>query len=248
MWLVRRDRLGAAIGVVVLMPLVHEMALLTVVPIFALVVLSQRPFGRTLLIVTPVTLVNLIVLAIPPSAPGAIPRLMTRLQSATFTPRTGALALFERTQAESWKMYSIKDAVLDLLPLVFLLVGVLVLLWVTDRTIRPGRGRRSALLVLPAACGTIAAPALLVFGGWDSNRWMFLVITNFFIVLWILGENKSSEFAADQIMVLAVTFLILARAPIWYFDKYQPRPMTVRQLGELIRQVGSGSLFAIPKY
>lgn len=225
LWLLPRRPAVAAVLMTVAV-LVHEIALLTVLPIFV-VVLSQRfPLRRAALLAATPLLVELAVLAIPASAPGAVDRLRAATATANFPIRVDALALFERTQSQSWRLYSIGDVLLFVVPIAgVLLAGFLVL---------RGRGRPIAVVSQAAAIG---APALLAFAGWDGARWGFLLMTNFAVVLWL----RKREFSVRQLIVLGATLLLLTHMPLPYFDRYHPRELS-RQGVESIDQ----SLFRVP--
>jgi hypothetical protein len=50
--------------------------------------------------------------------------------------------------------------------------------------------RRAVAVVAPPVLAAIASPALLAFAGWDELRWAFLLVSNFFVVIWLLlGER-----------------------------------------------------------
>jgi hypothetical protein len=211
-WLLRRDRTMLAPALVIAAVLVHEIAALTVLPIFALVALQRFPLRRAMLLMAPPVFVELVVLAIPASDPDSIDRLRIALAGADFSPRLDALALFGRTQSESWRLYSITDVLLYVVPIaIVVMVGFL------------GQNgvRRAAVLQVAA----IGAPALLTFGGWDGNRWGFLLVANFAVVLWLWLERREL-----RVTPFVVTLLLLTRLPLPYFDGYQPRELTVRQV------------------
>jgi hypothetical protein len=81
-------------------------------------------------------------------------------------------------------------------------------------------------LVLAASCLAIAAPLLLVFGGWDDNRWVFLVITNFFFVAWLSLGDRTRELAPTGIAIPAVVVLLFSTFSIYYFDRGKPRGLS----------------------
>ena len=210
LWLLPR-RPAAAAALMTAAVLVHEIALLTVLPIFAMVLLRRFPLRRAALLTAPPLLVELVVLAVPASAHGAVDRLRASIGTANFPIRVDALALFERTQSQSWQLYSITGVLGYVVPIaVVLLAGFLVLC---------GRGRPIAVVSQAAAIG---APAMLAFAGWDGARWGFLLVTNFAVVLW-LGKR---EFSVRQLVVLGATLLVLTHMPLPYFDGYFPRMLT----------------------
>jgi hypothetical protein len=65
----------------------------------------------------------------------------------------------------------------------------------------------------------IAPPGLAILGGWDGNRWLFLIMVNFFIVVWIaLGDRGTRELNRSALVILATALLMLGHFSIYYFD------------------------------
>ncbi|MFF0147636.1 hypothetical protein ATK36_3092 [Amycolatopsis sulphurea] len=207
-----RGRLVLAGGLMVASVLTHEIALLTVIPVFGFALLRKLPFRKACAVLLPSAGTGLVLLALPAAAPGAVQRFQQVLADARFPFRDDAIGLFNRSQAESWGVYSITDVLLYLLPIVVVVVAGFLLLH---------RPSLSALLSLAA----ILTPALLAFGGWDEARWGFLLITGFVMVLWIqLGDR---ELGLPRFGALAAILLILAQLPMPYFDGFQPREVTL---------------------
>ncbi|MEU3624441.1 hypothetical protein BS329_29310 [Amycolatopsis coloradensis] len=212
LWALHRGRPVLASAVMALSVTGHEIALLTVLPVFGFVLLRRFPFRRACALLTPPTVLGLGLLALPPSAPGAVEKLRQALAGANFAYRADALNLFGRTQAESWRMYSITDVLLYLVPIALVVAGGFLFLH-----------RPSLAAAVPVAA--ITAPVLLAFGGWDDARWGFLLVTNFVVVLWLwLGDR---ELTVSRIGVLTALFLVLTHVPMPYFDGYAPRGLTL---------------------
>lgn len=185
----------------------HEIAPLTVLPVFAVVLARRFPVRNTAMLLVPPIVAELAVLALPASSPGAVARLGTALAAADFTPRADALALFERTQSQSWQLYSITEVLLSLTP-IFAVVVLGALLQ-----------RLDALAV-----ASVAAPALLAFAGWDWARWGFLLVTNFAVVLWLTPPRNLRP------LPLLAAAALLAHLPLPYFDGQHPRELTAAQV------------------
>ncbi len=211
-WALNRDRPVLASAVMAFSVTVHEIALLTVLPVFGFVALRKFPFRRACVLLAPPALLGLLILALPPAAPGAVEKLRLSLAGADFAYRADALNLFERTQAQSWQLYSITDVLLYLIPIAIVLAAGFLLLH-----------RPSLAAALPIAA--IVAPVLLAFGGWDDARWGFLLVSNFAIVLWLRLGNR--ELGPAKPAALTVVFLILTHVPMPYFDGYAPRGLTL---------------------
>ncbi|MBB5855980.1 hypothetical protein ACFQ05_34290 [Amycolatopsis umgeniensis] len=212
LWALHRNRPVLASAMMALSVTVHEIALLTVLPVFGFVLLRRFPFRRACALLAPGAGLGLLILALPPVAPGAVAKLGRELSTVDFAYRVDALNLFGRTQAESWRMYSITHVLLYLVPIAIVVVGGFLVLH------RPS-------LTAAAPVAAIAAPVLLAFGGWDDARWGFLLVTDFVVVLWLwLGRR---ELKLPQMAVLTALFLILTHVPMPYFDGYEPRGLTL---------------------
>ncbi|EMD24531.1 hypothetical protein [Amycolatopsis azurea] len=212
LWALHRNRPVVASAVMALSVTVHEIALLTVLPVFGFVLLRKVPFRRACALLAPAAMLGAVILALPPVAPGSIDKLRQELSTTDFAYRVDALKLFGRTQAESWQLYSITNVLLYLLPIVIVVAGGFLYLH-----------RPTLAAAVPVAA--IAAPALLAFGGWDDARWGFLLVSNFVVVLWLwLGRR---ELELRQVAVLTALFLVLTHVPMPYFDGYAPRGLTL---------------------
>jgi len=248
-WLLPRDRVWFAVGLMCAAPLVHEIAIATVIPVFGLVALRTLPVRRAVLVTLPPAVVNGVVLAVSPASPGAVTALTASLRGANFVHRSDALALFERSLAESSRLYSLKSAIVVVQPVAILLVVGFACVWLADRELwRRSPGRLPPQLGLLASCVAIAAPALLVYGGWDANRWAFMIIGNFFLVMWIsLGDRRGHELGARAAVILATVVLLLGHVALGYFDSFAPRDLGSRAARRLLfREIKDRSLFKIP--
>ncbi|MBE8517062.1 hypothetical protein ILP97_05985 [Amycolatopsis sp. H6(2020)] len=212
LWALRRNRPVSAAALVVASVLTHEIALLTVVPVFGVVLLRKLPFRKACAVLAPSAAAGLVVLTVAPAEAGAVQRFQQVLADAGFPYRDDALGLFDRTQAQSWQLYSITDVLLYLLPILLVVVaGFLVL------------RRPSAATLLPLAAAV--TPVLLAFGGWDEARWGFLLVTNFVLVLWLWQGRR--ELDLQRFGALAAILLVLTHLPLPYFDGYRPRDITL---------------------
>ena len=247
-WLVNRDRLVAATAVMMVTPCIHEIAILTVLPLYGVVLLRRVSPVRAVLATMIPAAVNVALLAIPAASEDAIPTLARALETANFHYRVDALSLFQRSQSENWGLYTVHDVVLYVRPIGYLLVGLLVLVWVSDRHgWQTDRDRVASWVVLLAWIGAIMVPTLLVYGGWDANRWRFIVITNFVLVVWLaLVERPSATIPRGTITVMLAVLLLTSRLGLFYFDHLEPREIGYRPLRGFIHQVCNGSLFQRP--
>lgn len=240
MWLVARGRIVAATTLMSVAPFVHEIAILTVLPLYGLVLLRAVPLRRAVIATAIPTAVNLIVLLLPGGSATAVPTLAARLATADFRYRPDALTLFERTQADNWKLYKTHKVLLYVKWPMIALVVAAVLAWASDR-----RGWTRSPFVLLASAASIAIPYLLVYGGWDGNRWLFLVITNFFVVGWLALRERDTPLAPATITVLVIAVLVVSRLNIWYFDRLAPRELDYRGVSKFVHGLADGSVFEL---
>ncbi|NUU22349.1 MAG: hypothetical protein HOV68_12680, partial [Streptomycetaceae bacterium] len=173
-----------------------------------------------------------------PASPGAPSRFEHALKATGFPVRGDALDLFARSQEGSWQYFKPFDIFLFLLPLmVVVLAGVLAFA-------RAG-GRSQRLVAL--SLGAALAPSALVFGGWDQERWAFLLVANFCVVLWFwLGDHGPEVLTPAHYCVVLVVLLMTVHVPLNFFDGYTPRPLTGRGVEQFYDFVRSGGFFATP--
>ncbi len=248
-WLVARGKLAAATALMAITPCIHEIAILTVLPVYGFVLLRKVSPKHAVIATAIPALVNLIVLAIPAASSSAVETLAASLQHANFKFRVDALLLFNRSQSDNWGLYTVHDVVVYVRPIAYMLLALLVGLWFTDRhSWRTERDRLPGWLLLVTACAVVATTTLLVYGGWDGNRWRFLVITNFFVVLWfLLGERGRVPLRTGTISVLVLAVLLVSRLGFWYFDGLAPRELAYRPFVKFFIHAGDGSLFEMAK-
>ena len=246
--LLRRNRLVAAAAVMCVTPWIHEIAVLTVIPVFGLIALRTLPFRRALAVTVPAAVLNAIVLLFSPASVEVVERMTATLSRANFVARPDALALFTWTLSNHHQKYNVYAQLIAVRPVAIALVGAFVALWLADRTLRRAAGPVPAVVVLLASCVAIAAPGLAILGGWDGNRWLFLIMANFFIVVWFALDNRGArELGRGALMILATALLVLSHFSIYYFDDYAPRELGSRPDRKLfLRQVFDHSLFAMP--
>ncbi|HXY92000.1 MAG TPA: hypothetical protein VEP49_05945, partial [Acidimicrobiia bacterium] len=126
----------------------------------------------------------------------------------------------------------------------FAVVGVVafLLLYFLD-----GRPRHGSALYPVLAGGAIAAPVLLAFAGWDEWRWAFLLMANFFIVVWVWLGDRGRELSALQWVTLAFVLFFGLHANLQYFDGYSPRALRPAEIRTLKQQIDDGTLFHTPQ-
>lgn len=250
LWLLARGRVIAASAVLCVAPFVHESAAVVVLPIFGLVALRTLDARRAIAVIAPAFLMSGLVFMIPPTGSAAVAQLSATLAHASFPFREDALSVFATTLAERAQSYNMTYVFVTVRPVAILLVAAFCALWLTERALwQRSPGRMPVQLIVLCSCVAIAAPMLLLLAGFDANRWVFFVISNFFLVVWIsLGDRSDRELGAASIVVIVTTLLVLSHFQFEYFDKYAPRNLGSRVDRKLLlRELASGSLFAIPR-
>ncbi|MEP6863884.1 MAG: hypothetical protein ABJE66_24870 [Deltaproteobacteria bacterium] len=230
-WLAGRERLRGAAVVLALTPCVHELAILTVVPLFAAVCVRSLPPRRVALLLVPAVAVAAILLLVPHTPQATIDHLEVAWTRDGFPYREDALQLFVRTQAESWELYSFWAAMRIMMP-------VTVLLLVATAAL----ANRRDDVAFAAALGAVVAPLLLIYGGWDVNRWTFFAIANFAVIVWIAIDRELVPRAAAILVGVA---LLLARRPLGFIDA-KPRELDAREVARFADEITSGTIFEIP--
>lgn len=238
-WLVNRDHPVIAAAIMAAVVFVHEMAILSVLPVFALIALRRLGCRRALGAVLPAVALNGVILLVPSAATDAVSRLGAQLSRANFPYRVDALALFNRTLTQNWQLYSVVHVLVYLVPLALFLIGIFLLLRSTDRS-------PASIIDTTVSVLAIGAPVALAFAGWDTQRWELILVANFFLVLWANLERSREELSPPQIAVLVAALLIVAHVPVYFFDSTQPRAMDWPDFKLLVRQVMDGALFRIP--
>ena len=228
-WLLHRERLIAAVCIMSITPFIHEIAIVTSIPIFGVVALRKLPLRKALVVTAIPAALDLIVLAIPPARAGTYERLTEQLATANFPVRDDALGQFKA----SWVYYTNHDIVAYVLPIGAFMMFAFIMLWLADGKLF--RGTLAPIWILLASCAAIGLPSVLVVAGWDFNRWAFLIITNFFIVLWISLDERIEELTIAAIAVLALTLLLLTHVSLPYFDRYQPRELGYQPIRAFVR-------------
>lgn len=249
LWLVHRERYGAAAGVLAVAPFVHEIAILTVLPIFGLACLRAVSVRKAIALTAIPAIPNLVLLALAPAGKGAVATLRHALASASFPPRQDALDLFARSQRRSWRLYDVSEFAAHVWPVAVLAAVAFVAFWLAHGALwERVRGRVLPWVILVASCAAIALPGLLVYGGWDYGRWTFLVLCNFFLVLWISLPNEEPRVPARAFAVLAIAVLVFSNLRIDYFEPDTPRGLRKSDFSAFVDRVRDGSLFAVPTW
>lgn len=238
--LVQREKLVAATVLISLAPLVHEITALTVLPVYIAIVCWNPGWMRRWWMLAPPIVVNAVVLVIAPANGLAVGRLVERLTAANAKFRTDALDLFNRSQAESRALFDVGEQLERIVPVVLVLVAAFAAFWLLRAE------RRAQWFRLLLACGAIAGPGLLAFGGWDSNRWVFFVICNFFLMLYLAFDDDTS-IGRGELLVLVAAMVLVTRIPLYYFDEKSPRTLGIPELKAFLRDVRRAS-FWTPKY
>ncbi|MFT3696670.1 MAG: hypothetical protein QM831_26250 [Kofleriaceae bacterium] len=228
--LAHAGRLKSAAVIFAIAPMVHELAVLSALPVAAAVLVRNRAPKTTALVLAPAVAIAAVILLQPPTPIETIADIHRSLASAHFPIREGALDLFVRTQAESWELYSTWHGIEAVAPwtLTCMIATVLV-----QRDWSP--------IVVLASLAAIFTPLLLVYGGWDNNRWQLFTVTNFAIVMWASYDQLKPRAP----VILAIALLVLMRLPILWLD-VKSRPLSIDGITYLAGDLSSGTFFNIP--
>jgi hypothetical protein len=246
-WLLYRDRTIFASILMTVSTLVHEIAILTVLPIFAMVALRRLSFRRTIAVLTPpVVLTGILLVIVAPASPGATSRLAFTLARANFPYRADALGLFDRTQAQSWQLYHVSDVLIYLVPFLIITVIAFIALRLSGNALAISTTRSVAVRHALVAAIAVGAPIILAFAGWDKERWGLLAVTNFIVVLFLHLRDAGRELTLPQIVVLVAAMFLITHIPMNYFDGYAPRPLQWPAIRQFLSDVVHARIFAIP--
>jgi hypothetical protein len=248
LWLAERDRLVAAVAVMAVTPLVHEIAIITVVPLFGVAMLRREPLKRAIVATLIPAAVDGVVLMISPASAGATDRLAARFAAADIHARADALSLFMRSQHDTWQMYSPHNGLVLVRPLMYTLVAMFVVFWFAARPSLGTRDRGPEWLVAIASIAAIAMPHLLCYAGWDANRWMFATIASFTFIVWLTLERRPEPAATLPLAtVVLVAMLVVSRIDLMFFDFYKPRVIGYSPIHAFERTIATGQLFEQPE-
>jgi hypothetical protein len=218
--------------------MVHEIALLTILPVFFALAVRRDGLRRAAVLLAAPVLLGAVILTIPSQRPGAPEAFTARLADANFPLRQDVLRMFARTQGEALEMYDAFQIFGHLVLVATVLVAAYLGLRAAERSLGDG-----AVVVDVVA---IATPALLAFAGWDGSRWIFLLVSNFSLVLWSHLGARARELDWPQLIVLATALLVIGRFGLDYFDGYGPRPINPDAAAGFVEQVRDGLLVTIP--
>jgi hypothetical protein len=79
------------------------------------------------------------------------------------------------------------------------------------------------------------APFLLVLGGWDTSRWVFLAFCNLAIVLYLWLGRRPVAPTLPVVAAMVLPFVLLLLVPVQYFDGYAPRSVTPAGIAEAVK-------------
>jgi hypothetical protein len=232
MWLWTRTSPFVAVLPVLASVLVHELVLLTTWPILVWWAWRAGVTRRQAWALALPALAGAVLLALPPLSDDRAAGIVARLTaSLPFPLREDAIALYARTQQESWALYSPAHELLVVLPFALVIALTMLFVWVVTRQVEAGEQRWAA-----GALPVVLAPFLIVFGGWDTSRWVFLAYSNAVIVGYLWLERRSTAIGPVATGAAVLPFLLLALVPLQYFDGYDPRPFTPAGIRQVVEE------------
>jgi len=219
-----------AIIPVTLSVFVHESAMVTTVPLLLFFAIAKGGFSKKLVaFVLPLAAAAVVAIQGPWSAGQSTDTIDRLSTSLPFAFREDAILLFDMGIRETW-VYVNRVPGLNLAVPFTLAIG---LFWLVQGLRNRGLSPKPFALPALAFLASIS-PFLLIAGGYDIYRWVFLTLGNFAIVVyWWLGTRVRSFDLADLALGL-LPFVLLFYAPLMFFDGYMPRSLlfwTVDDLG-----------------
>jgi hypothetical protein len=229
-WLWAKSNPFIAIIPVTLSVFVHESAMVTTVPLLVFFAIAKDGFSKRLFAFSLPLAAGAIVALQGPWSQGQSTATVDRLTaSLPFTFREDAILLFDMGIRETW-VYVNRVPGLNLAVPFTLAIAFF---WLLQALRARGIIQNPFLLPGLAFIASIS-PFLLIAGGYDIYRWVFLTLGNFAIILyWWLGNRARAFDLADLAMGL-LPFALLYYAPLMFFDEFMPRSLlfwTVDDLG-----------------
>lgn len=243
--LVRGSTLAAAL-VMSFSVLVHEISLVTTLPLLILVfVLRNLPLKETRWFGLPMA-VGVVLLFAPRIQPEKVDKIYGELESTlSFTPRLDAIQLFSRSLGETWQLdvFSPLQGLQSVLPML-VLVFVASVAMVAHVSFEGAERRDSRRQMIVGGMAVVAsvAPFLLVFLGWDFFRWVFLGVTNFTIVTFVLLSRTESKYPVRLAAIVLIPFAGFFYFPLQYFDGFAPRPVSIEIVMSSLTNEAGGML------
>jgi hypothetical protein len=229
-WLWAKSNPLIAIIPVTLSVFVHESAMVTTVPLLVFFVIAKDGFSKRLFVlILPLAAAAIVALQGPWSQGQSTATVDRLTASLPFTFREDAILLFDMGIRETW-VYVNRVPGLNLAVPFTLAIAFF---WLLQALRARGIIQKPFLLPGLAFIASIS-PFLLIAGGYDIYRWVFLTLGNFAIILyWWLGNRARAFDLADLAMGL-LPFALLYYAPLMFFDEFMPRSLlfwTVDDLG-----------------
>lgn len=115
--------------------------------------------------------------------------------------------------------------------------------WVLEERRAPASGA-----VFIASAFAVGLPGLLVYGGWDGNRWAFLLLTNFMIVMWLSFDerHRSCEVRTGTSALLVTIVLVMSHIRLPFFVPDSPRELGYRPVRNFAYDIVNGRMFVQP--
>jgi len=231
-WLWARVNPVAAILPVALSVLVHESAMVTTVPLLLFFVIAKEGFSKKLLaFVIPLAAAALVALEGPWNVEQTVSTVDRLSTSLPFAFREDALFLFNMGIRETWVYVNWVPG----LNLAAPFIVAITLFWLLQALRCRSTTQKPFLLPSLAFLASIS-PFLLIVGGYDIYRWVFLTLGNFAIVLYWWLDNRARAFDMADLALGLMPFVLLYYAPLIFFDEFMPRSLlywTVEDLGFL---------------
>jgi hypothetical protein len=229
-------RVGLAAALIAVTPLIHELSILTVLPVFLFLALQRLELKRAAIAVAPAAVVAAVTLVLPTVGHATIDRLAAQLTRAGYRFRPDALDLFGRSRSAAsahFASYSVQTVLNHTVPYGAIACGAIVAVMVcTPRLHRDDLRRRWPVYL--AAVAAVGAPTLLSFGGYDYNRWSFMTLANLALVAWFWIGAARRELSIIPALGLVLVALFTWGVGINYFDGFIQRPLSPSGVQRLV--------------
>jgi hypothetical protein len=224
LFLLKKDKVFYATVLISFTPLMHEIALLTVIPVFLWAFFFQgKTTGKQKLLCFAPLSVSGFVLLLPTSSVETVEVFVERLSTTSdFVVNTLVVEVFTKNLSEVWEQYYLWTEVEK----VIIFFACLMVFWLVV-TVWGFRSSKRLMISLFATASAVA-PLFLSFGGYDTGRWVTLAFTNTALLFLMWRKTMSCKSPASFVVLLGVLFCLLLYVPSLFPEHdVKPRPVTL---------------------
>jgi hypothetical protein len=220
LFLLSKGKLYSSIFIIIVSMFFHEITLLTTLPIllFYILINDKDMKFASKFILLPLLSFLTIYLFFQTVPTDTVYALIDNIRlNSTYDIREGYFKVFTNEfLGIRMKLYYTFDNIFLILMIIVLSASVFILLNQINQN----------FLNKFFAVVTILSPLLLGFFGWDTDRWIFLSFSNFFIIAYLIYHRFPGSFIDTKlntalVFIIFITFFSMPN--LKYFDDYQPR-------------------------